>query len=368
MPSNVVPIKIVLIFFIAYNSITNYLFVTKRMQLSEFDYKLPPELIAQFPPKRRGTTRLLVVHRNSSKFEHAKYSDICQYIRPGDVVVLNKTKVLRARIYPTVLRTGKKVEVLFLKREIRHDWYCLIGRAKDVRIGDKLMISNHEITVKERPESSPGFVVECPNAERVMDEFGHVPLPPYIKRDDTPADRSRYNTIFGDIKGSVAAPTASLNMTRTLLRKIRQSGAHIAYVNLEVSWGTFAPVNTEKIEDFKIHAERFKVSSRTAEIINKAKSSGGRIWAIGTTVVRTLETAGKSGKIRPTEGDTSLFIYPGYKFKVVDVMVTNFHVPKSSLLMLVSAFAGLRTMKKAYSEGIEKKYRFLSYGDSMLIE
>ncbi len=345
------------------------------MKLELFNYDLPKELIAQFPPKVRGTTRLLVLDRKTGAIEHKKYADVPEFIKSGDVVVLNRTKVLKARIFPTVERTGKRVEILFLNEVLdEHNkpglsdfWHCLIGRAKNVKIGDVLILGDYRIEVKERPLNSPGFVVKCHNAKNLMKEFGHVPLPPYIKRSDKPSDVIRYNTVFGIQEGSVAAPTASLNMTKDLMQKIKDAGAQICYVNLEVSWGTFAPVNTEKIEDFKIHEEWIEVPAQTAATINAAKKSGGRIWAVGTTVVRTLESAAADDEIKSFTGKTGLFIYPGYKFKVVDKMITNFHVPKSSLLMLVSAFAGRELMFSAYESAIQNKYKFLSYGDSMLI-
>ncbi len=338
------------------------------MKTELFDYNLPTESIAQFPPEKRGTTRLLVLNKQTGAIEHKRYFNLPSFIQEGDVVVLNKTKVLKARIFPKVKRTGKQVECLFLSKLEEKDefeyWEALIGRAKDVKFGDILELDGFEIEVYSRESGAPGFVVRTKNAFEIMKKFGHVPLPPYIKRSDTTSDRIRYNTVFGQNENSVAAPTASLNLTPEILTEIEKRGAKICYVTLNVSWGTFAPVNTEQIEDFKIHSEIIEVPEETAKIVNSAKN---RVWAFGTTVVRTLESVASDHEIKPFAGPTSLFIYPGYKFKVVDVLVTNFHAPKSSLVMLVSAFAGTENIKNAYDTAINEGYKFLSYGDSMLI-
>jgi S-adenosylmethionine:tRNA ribosyltransferase-isomerase len=363
------------------------------MKTQEFDYDLPEALIAQYPPEERGTARLLVLDKPMGRIVHRKYSDIPIFVNKGDVIVLNRTRVLKARVYATVKRTGRKVEVLFLnpidEAEKKDIWYCLIGRARYVKIGDTLTVGEHEMTVVERKPGEKGFRIKVPEAYDLMEKQGNVPLPPYISRKPETEDDRRYNTVFSDRPGSVAAPTASLNLTKSLIRRIEEAGGKIAYVDLHVGLGTFSPVGTEHIEEHRMHEEFMIISKETADSIN---SRTGRVWAFGTTVVRALETAaagnaevgrkadlaakselaGKAkpagkAKLVPFTGETDLYIYPGYEFKIVDVLVTNFHVPRSSLLMLVSAFAGKEKIMSAYEAAKRENYRFLSYGDSMLI-
>lgn len=350
------------------------------MKVSLFDYNLPKERIAQYPAKERGGSRLMVLGRESGSIEHLMYADLPDYIKKDDVVVLNKTKVLLARIFPVVKRTGRKVEVLFLNKlpdakvssflnandyGKMEFWYCLIGRARHVKIGDVLVIGDFQIHIVDREEGSPGFIVAGDSFKEIMEIAGHVPLPPYIRRKDEESDKIRYNTIFAQMEGAVAAPTASLNLTEDILGKVKKTGAKVCYVNLTVGWGTFAPVNTVEVEDFGIHSEFIQIPRKTVDMVNNCQ---GRVWAFGTTVVRTLESAASSrGKIKEISGETDLFIYPGYDFKIVDVLVTNFHVPASSLIMLVSAFAGRQKLLCAYKDAVDRKYSFLSYGDSMLI-
>jgi S-adenosylmethionine:tRNA ribosyltransferase-isomerase len=350
------------------------------MLTKDFEYELDAKYIAQNPPEVRGSTNLLVLDKNDGDIEHKKYFDIPQYVKEGDVVVLNKTKVLKARIFPTVNRTGRQVEVLFLDKIKEKDyakylseshssglvlWHCLVGRARHVKTGDKLKVGEYELDIVFRREGDPGFIIGAKTPLEIMKKHGHVPLPPYIKREDNSSDERRYNTIFSKEKESVAAPTASLNITDEILENIKKAGAEIAYVNLHVGWGTFAPVNTEKIEDFNIHSEYIEIPSKSVEVINNAE---GRIWAFGTTVVRTLESvATADGTVEQFRGETDLYIYPPYDFKVADVLVTNFHAPRSSLVMLVSAFAGKENIFKAYEIAKQRGYKFLSYGDSMLI-
>jgi S-adenosylmethionine:tRNA ribosyltransferase-isomerase len=355
------------------------------MKLEEFDYDLPEKYIAQNPPKIRGRSNLLVLDKQTGEIDHKKYFDVARYIKKGDVVVLNKTKVLKARIFPKVRRTGRQVEVLFLnnideseyedfldpalisalRKKDEEVWYGLIGRARHVQIGDILEIGEREIKVIHRREGDSGFIIKGKEIFQIMEDNGHVPLPPYIKRDDSETDEVRYNTVFGQSQKSVAAPTASLNLTQEILQNIKKAGAQIAYVSLNIGWGTFAPVNTEEIEDFDIHSEYISIPMESVDIINNAT---GRIWAFGTTVVRTLESvADEFGKVSAFSGESDLYIYPPYKFKAVDVLVTNFHSPQTSLVMLVSAFAGKDNIKKAYEAAKSNNYKFLSYGDSMLI-
>lgn len=344
------------------------------METQDFDYNLPKKFIAQYPPKVRGRSRLMVLDRSKKTIKHKKYLNIPEYIEDGDVIVLNETKVINARIFVEVERTGREVEVLLLNKlpDYEYDdspedfWYCLIGRARYVKLGDELRIGDYVIHIRDREEGSPGFIVSSKDMDKIVQEYGHVPLPPYIDRDDTEQDKDRYNTVFARKRGAVAAPTASLNLTDEILREIEEKGGKVVYLNLVVGWGTFAPVLTDQIEDFEIHKEYIDISQETAEIINGCQ---GSVWAFGTTVVRALESAAvDEGKIKPTSRFTDLFIYPGYDFKIVDNLVTNFHVPKSSLIMLVSAFAGKEFVFQAYEEAKQENYRFLSYGDSMLIQ
>lgn len=349
------------------------------MKTADFDYDLPEEYIAQFPPKERGDARLMVLEREKESIKHRKYNDIVEYVRPGDVIVFNETKVLQARIFAKVERTGREVEVLFLNNmqgakvgpELKDSlkgsefWYCLVGRARHVKIGDSLWVGDHELKIVDREEGKAGFVIAADDSEDLMKKYGHVPLPPYIKRKDTEADKDRYNPIFARRKGAVASPTASLNVTRALQSRLKKAGAKLCYVNLVVSWGTFAPINTENIEDFKIHEEYIDVPEDVVSAVNNCE---GRVWAWGTTALRALETAAVgNGKIEEYHDYTDLYVFPGYEFKIAEVLVTNFHAPRSSLITLVAAFAGKDFVLRAYEEAKKQEYRFLSYGDSMII-
>lgn len=342
------------------------------MKSKIFKYNLPEELIAKYPPKERGTSNLLVLDKESGDINHKKYFDILEYIQKGDVVVLNETKVLNSRTF-FLTPKKKRIEVLFLENIGNEIWYVLIGRAKNVEIGD--VIENEverdiKILVKERKEN--GFLIDFVQgtSNTLFEKYGHTPLPPYMKRADEESDKERYNTVFSKIEGAVAAPTASLNLTKEILEKIEKKGAKIVKVELRVGWGTFAPIREENIEDHQIHTEYINVSEEAAEVIN---SREGKLWAFGTTVARTLESVAKldtkSGRYRieSFSGHTTLFIYPGFMWRVVDGLVTNFHMPDSSLILLVSSFAGIDNIKRAYTEAIDKRYKFLSYGDSMLI-
>jgi len=337
------------------------------MKSNIFKYELPKERIAQFPPKRRGTTKLLVIDRKTEELKHERYVNVIDYIKKGDVVVLNETKVEKRRTF-FINEKGKKVEVLFLEKRKEEDgldeWFCLVGRAKDVK--EKEVLRMKEIFVKVIKRYGNGFLVHIPaeKTEVLFEKYGHTPLPPYMKRKDMKSDQIRYNTVFSKIEGSVAAPTASLNLTKDMLKEIKRKGAKIVKIELKVGWGTFAPVREENIEDHKIHEEYINISKEAVDEINNRK---GNVWAFGTTVARTLESTTKRGKVKPFEGYTDLYIYPGYKWKIVDHLVTNFHMPDSSLILLVSSFMGINLTKKVYEEALSKDYRFLSYGDSMLI-
>ena len=337
------------------------------MKMSEFKYNLPQEKIAKFPPKERGTTKLLVLDKKSGDILHKNYSDIVEYLREGDVIVLNETKVEKRRTFFQTEK-GRELEVLFLNHTEDGNWYCLIKGGRYVEDGDILRDGEIEIQIVGRKDN--GFLVKPLNmeAEDIFKKVGHTPIPPYMKREDNSDDYVRYNTVFARIEGSVAAPTASLNLTSEILAQIHKKGVKIAKIELEVGWGTFAPVREENIEDHNIHSEKISVGKDTVELVNEAKKNGKDIWAFGTTVARTLESVSDdNGYIHEFEGNTDLYIYPGYKWKCVDHMVTNFHMPDSSLLLLVSSFAGTQLTKRAYDEALGEDYKFLSYGDSMLV-
>jgi S-adenosylmethionine:tRNA ribosyltransferase-isomerase len=339
------------------------------MKADIFQYKLPKDRIAKYPPKVRGTSKLLVYNRETEKIEHKKYNQLIEYIKPGDVIVLNETRVLDARTY-FLTSKGREVEVLFLNLEGKY-WFCLIGGGRYVKDGEVLKSKeDFYIKIKVISRKDRGFLVEIlgkitPND--IFTKVGHTPIPPYMNRKEEDKDRERYNTVFSKQPGSSAAPTASLNLTEKMIEELENKGINIVRINLEIGWGTFAPVNEENIEDHNIHQEYINISSQAAETINKAKEKGGDVWAFGTTVVRALESATDKGKVIPFEGKTNLYIYPGYKFKIVDHLITNFHMPNSTLILLVSAFVGIDETKQLYDIALENDYKFLSYGDSMLI-
>ncbi|MCB9791048.1 tRNA preQ1(34) S-adenosylmethionine ribosyltransferase-isomerase QueA [Candidatus Nomurabacteria bacterium] len=340
------------------------------MKTQLFNYNLPEELIAQEPPKIRGNARLLVIDRQKREFKHKKYSDISHYLSPGDCTVLNNTRVYKARIFGYIKRNGKKVECLGIKPLGTRKWEFIITRAKSVKLGDEIIISDCcSLNVLSKIEETPLFVVEFIGElpAETFDEYGHTPLPPYISRNDRDSDYNRYNTVFSREIGSAASPTASLNLTKEQLGSFETKGVDIAYVTLHVGWGTFAPVRTEDIEDFKIHSEKYSINSDAINRINRAKQNGHKVVAFGTTATRVLETVYSKSPVLPQSGETSLFICPGYEWKCIDALVTNFHAPNTSLLMLVAAFVGYDLMIEAYQEALRKRYSFLSYGDSMLI-
>lgn len=339
------------------------------MKMSEFKYNLPEEKIAKFPPAKRGSTKLLVLDRNNGKITHKKYLNIIEYLKPGDVLVLNETKVERRRTY-FLTNKGRRLEILFLNRIGDGRWYVLIKGARYVKQNDILTSEedgNIKIEVNQR--SNEGFLVKpLAHTDEIFEKIGHTPIPPYMKRSDTQEDYLRYNTVFARSGGSVASPTASLNMTEDLFEDIERKGIKVAKVELKVGWGTFAPVREENIEEHKIHTEEITVSKEVAETIKSAKKEANHIWAVGTTVARTLESCtDEDGNVYEYSGNTSLYIYPGYRWKVVDHLITNFHMPDSSLILLVSSFAGKELIKQAYEEALKTDYKFLSYGDSMLI-
>ncbi|MFA5634025.1 MAG: tRNA preQ1(34) S-adenosylmethionine ribosyltransferase-isomerase QueA [Candidatus Dojkabacteria bacterium] len=345
------------------------------MKMSEFGYNLPKELIAQHPSSRRGFSNLLVLDRSKKKILDDKYFNIPKYVREGDIVVLNETEVMSCRTF-FITPSGKKVEILFLEEIEKDTWFALIGRAKDVKIGDILVneeSNSFQIAVVERAQKGFKVIFKKGNANKLFEKYGHTPLPPYVKRKDTKEDKIRYNTVFSQKTGAVAAATASLNLTEDILKRIKSKGATVVKIELKIGWGTFQPVKEENIEEHRMHEEYFAIPKDSSSKINEAIRNGNRVWAFGTTVARALESSAyldeKTGKylVKAMKMKTDLYIYPGYEWKIVDVLVTNFHMPDSSLLLLVNSFAGNDNVKMAYSYAIDKEYKFLSYGDSMLI-
>lgn len=335
---------------------------------SDFYYELPPELIAQSPATPRDSSRLLVYDRKTGAVEHRIFRDICDYLRAGDVLVVNNTKVLPARLYAHT-KNGGAVEILLLKRLDLERWEVLVKPGRKCRVGTVLKVSDElSLTVEDITESGERIVrfIYSGVFEDILERVGNMPLPPYIK--EKLADKNRYQTVYAKYDGSAAAPTAGLHFTPELLQKIKGMGVEVAEVLLHVGLGTFRPVKEDIITDHKMHSEYFEVSRAAADIINSAKSEGRRIIAVGTTSVRTLESAtDENGMVVPQKGNTQIFIYPPYKFKCVDALITNFHLPESTLIMLVAAFTGREEILRIYETAVGERYRFFSFGDAMLV-
>lgn len=348
------------------------------MNISEFDYELPEKLIAQLPADKRENSKMLVLDKNNQTIEHKHFFDITDYIDSDSILVLNNTKVLPARLYGTK-ETGAKIEVFLLESQGNGNfWSCLIKPSKRVKPDNIITISD-ELKVRpvKRLEDDGEWLVELiyeGDLFEILHKVGNIPLPPYIERklksDELKQfDMERYQTVYAKDEGSVAAPTAGLHFTQEILEKLKSKGVEIAYVTLNVGLGTFRPVKCENILDHKMHSETFEITQEAADKINSAKKQGKKLIAVGTTTVRTLETAyQKYGCIKACHDHSELFIYPPYEFKVIDKLITNFHLPKSTLLMLVSALAGKDFIFKAYEEAIKNEYRFFSYGDCMFIK
>ncbi|MGN0661230.1 MAG: tRNA preQ1(34) S-adenosylmethionine ribosyltransferase-isomerase QueA [Oscillospiraceae bacterium] len=342
------------------------------MKKSDFYYDLPQELIAQTPLERRDSSRLMKIERTSGNIEHRHFFDICDYLKKGDLLVLNDSKVFPARVYGIKQTTGAVIETLLLKRLEKDVWEILVKPGRKAGIGTKIsfgdgLLECEIIDIVEDGNRLARFSYEG-EFYSVLDKVGQVPLPHYITAELK--DRDRYQTVYSREIGSSAAPTAGLHFTPELLEKIKQMGVNIAYVTLHVGLGTFRPVKVDEIQDHKMHSEHYTLSAETADMINKTKQNGGRVIAVGTTSCRTLESAARyaeNGLIKSMEEDTNIFIYPGYEFKVIDGLITNFHLPESTLIMLVSAFLGYEKTMNAYKTAIEEKYRFYSFGDSMLV-
>jgi len=342
------------------------------MKVSDFDYSLPRELIARFPAEPRDSSRLMVLNRQTGEIEHRIFRDIKEYLREGDVLVLNDTKVIPARLYGE-LPTGARVEVL-LVRQVEPNLWEVMGRpARKLKPGKRVVFSPElsARVVEYLGEGRRLLKFEFPRNRdfmEILSQIGHVPLPPYIEREERPEDREKYQTVFAKKEGSVAAPTAGLHFTPSLLEELEKKGVIIKTVTLHVGPGTFKPVKVERVEEHTMDYETYTVPPETASEVNRAKREGRRVIAVGTTVVRTLESAAtREGFVESGEGITNLFIYPGYRFKVVDALVTNFHLPRSTLLMLVCAFAGKEKVLNAYREAVKEGYRFYSFGDAMFI-
>lgn len=341
------------------------------MKVSDFNYDLPEELIAQHPYEKRDEARLMVLHRNTKQIEHKVFKDIIDYLEPGDCLVLNDTKVIPARLYGKK-DTGAKVEFLLLKRIENDDWEAMVRPGNKLKAGAKVSFGDGILKAEVLETLEGGnrrvrFFYEGIFNE-ILDKVGLMPLPPYIK-ENIKEENEKYQTVYAKYEGSAAAPTAGLHFTEELLEKIKEKGVEIAKVTLHVGIGTFRPVKVENVEEHKMHSEHFYVKQMEADKINKAKAEGHRVVAVGTTSCRVLESVSdENGKMKEIETDTSIFIYPGYKFKCVDALITNFHLPESTLIMLVSSLAGKDFIMKAYKEAVEKRYKFFSFGDAMFIE
>lgn len=345
--------------------------MTEGMNVKDYDYDLPEELIAQDPLEDRSSSRLMVLDRQTGDVEHRHFTDILEYLHPGDCLVINNTKVIPARLFGVKEDTQAKIEVLLLKRKENDIWETLVKPGKKAKPGTKLVFGDGLLTAEVVD------VVEEGNRliqfhydgifEEILDQLGQMPLPPYITHQLK--DKNRYQTVYAKYDGSSAAPTAGLHFTKELLQKVKDMGVDIAEVTLHVGLGTFRPVKVENVLDHHMHSEFYMVSQEAADKINRAKESGHRVIAVGTTSTRTLEAAAdENGRLHETSGWTEIFIYPGYQFKVIDALITNFHLPQSTLVMLVSALAGREHVLHAYEIAVKERYRFFSFGDAMLIQ
>ncbi|MFJ7637380.1 tRNA preQ1(34) S-adenosylmethionine ribosyltransferase-isomerase QueA [Peribacillus sp. NPDC097225] len=342
------------------------------MKLEEFDFHLPEELIAQVPLKNREASRLMVLDKETGEIQHDVFSSITEYVKSGDCLVLNDTKVLPARLYGSKEETGGKVEVLLLKQESDDVWETLVKPAKRIKEGSTIVFGDGKLRavctgILDHGGRIMKFQYDGIFYE-ILDELGEMPLPPYIK--EQLDDQDRYQTVYARERGSAAAPTAGLHFTEHLLEKLKDMGVHIAFITLHVGLGTFRPVSVEDIDSHEMHSEFYQMTEGTARLLNEVKGNGGRIITVGTTSTRTLETIASrnDGVFKEESGWTSIFIYPGFEFKGIDAMITNFHLPKSTLIMLISALAGRENVLHAYETAVEEKYRFFSFGDAMLIK
>ena len=341
------------------------------MKTSDFDFYLPEELIAQHPLEKRDYSRLMVLDKATGEIEHKHFYDVIEYLNSGDTLVLNNTRVMPARLIGEKSESGGKIEFLLLKRIEGDKWECLAKPGKRAKIGTEFTFGEGKLKCKVVDIVEEGNrIIEFSYEgifEQVLDELGEMPLPPYItERLD---DRERYQTVYSKEQGSAAAPTAGLHFTKELLEKVKEKGVNIAYVTLHVGLGTFRPVKVDDVNEHVMHSEFYHLEEEDAKIINETKKRGNKIISVGTTSTRTLETIGdENGFVKAQSGWTNIFIYPGYKFKMVDKLITNFHLPESTLIMLVSALAGKEKVMNAYNEAVKERYRFFSFGDSMIIK
>ena len=339
------------------------------MRLSDFDYELPDELIAQHPAEQRSLSRMLHVDSANGEIADRQFLDLPSILRAGDLLVFNNTRVMAARLHGQK-DTGGKVEILI--ERVIEPTRCLahVRASKSPKVGSTLLVEDAQITMVARHDNlfELRLIKSAGDFYQLMESHGHMPLPPYIDRDDGADDEERYQTVFAKEMGAVAAPTAGLHFDDAMLNTLSEMGVEQAEVTLHVGAGTFQPVKTENLDEHIMHSEWLSVSEETVQKIKACKARGGRVVAVGTTSVRSLETAAKEGELKPYQGDTRLFIRPGYQFQVVDLLLTNFHLPQSTLLMLVSAFAGYENIMRAYRHAVEQRYRFFSYGDAMLLE
>ncbi|MCP8688688.1 tRNA preQ1(34) S-adenosylmethionine ribosyltransferase-isomerase QueA [Marinobacterium sedimentorum] len=338
------------------------------MQVKDFSFELPDELIARFPLERRSASRLLCLEGDSGAIEHRAFSDILTLLNPGDLLVFNDTRVIPARLFGEKA-SGGKVEVLIERVLDARQALAHVRASRAPKPGTELLLEGAvraEVTGRRGNLFELSFDIDRHLVE-VLEEFGHMPLPPYMKRDDQQSDRERYQTVYNRNPGAVAAPTAGLHFDNELLAQLEARGVQQAFVTLHVGAGTFQPVKVEQVQDHQMHAEFIEVSEAVCQAVRDTRARGGRVVAVGTTSVRCLETASRSGEIAPYSGDTDIFIYPGYEYRTVDALITNFHLPESTLLMLVSAFAGYDGIMQAYREAVAERYRFFSYGDAMFL-
>ena len=341
------------------------------MNVSDFNYELPKELIAQDPLEKRSESRLMVLDKTTGKVTHKHFYDIIEYINEGDCLIINNTKVIPARLYGVKEDTGAAIEILLLKRVDGNTWECLSRPGKKARVGARIVFGEGLLTgeiVDVVEEGNRLIHFEYDGIfEEILDKLGEMPLPPYITH--KLQDKSRYQTVYAKYDGSAAAPTAGLHFTPELLQRLRDKGVKIAEVTLHVGLGTFRPVKVENVLEHHMHSEYYEITKEACDIINDTKANGGKVISVGTTSTRTVESAAdENGLLTPKKGDTDIFIYPGFNFKVIDSLITNFHLPESTLIMLVSALAGRENVLAAYEEAVKERYRFFSFGDAMLIK
>ena len=338
------------------------------MNVSDFHFDLPDELIARYPLKERSASRLLCLDGPSGELAHRVFSDLPSLLQPGDLLVFNDTRVIPARLFGKK-ETGGQVEVLVERVTGEHEMIAHVRASKALKEGQKVILEDGSaLTMTGRDDAL--FRLEIRSGEpilEVLERIGHMPLPPYVDRPDESADRERYQTVYAREAGAVAAPTAGLHFDEALLEQLAAAGIESTFVTLHVGAGTFQPVRVDRIEDHRMHSEIVKVGDQTASAVERTRARGGRVVAVGTTSVRSLESASVDGRVRPFQGETDIFIYPGYRFQAVDALITNFHLPESTLIMLVSAFAGYDHVMAAYREAVSERYRFFSYGDAMFI-